>query len=135
MALAVSAPGAKWICTACTFEQSAFNDECQLCGEKNKSVVKPKEDDVSNNDNKSNNENKNKQKYGSIIYQVDRFWDDQLKSTYTLYLKNPNISTSNWSLYLFGDNDIDKSRPSSSEREMIGGQAGVAGKYDRSICF
>ena len=96
--------GKKWSCSRCTFEQSPYNDECQICGQKNESVKII-----------------DKKEYGSIIYQVDRFTDDQLTATYTLYVENSNIQTSNWSLFLFGDNDIDNSRPPNTDREMIGG--------------
>eukprot|EP01083_Nonionella_stella_P214931 774025_1 len=117
----------KWNCSRCTFEQSNMNEECQMCGEKNKSIVK-----IPRNNNNKNNQNI---KYGCIIYQIDRFSDNQLTSTYTLYLQNTNIQTSNWPIYLFGDNDIDNSRPPNTDRDMIGGLAGVAGKYDRNITF
>ena len=101
-----------WSCSRCTFEQSSLNNECQMCGEKNNqnsTIVASK------------NDNGMKKSYGSIIYQIDRFSDDQLTASYTLYLQNPNIATSNWPIYLFGDNDIDNSRPPNTDREMIGG--------------
>eukprot|EP01084_Bolivina_argentea_P294898 507561_1 len=82
------------------------------------------------NDNKTHSTG-----YGRIIYQIDRFSPNQLKATHSLYIANPDVATSNWPIYLFGDNDIDHSRPPNTEREMIGGLAGVTGKYDRTIAF
>lgn len=134
--LAVSSSERKWNCSRCTFEQSPYNDECQICGVKNENVIKPSEkDDVININNNNDNDNKNippsimdnannvnQQKYGSIIYQIDRLTNDQLTASYTLFLQNSNIATSNWPVYLFGDNDIDNSRPPNNDREMMGGQ-------------
>eukprot|EP00485_Elphidium_margaritaceum_P013387 CAMPEP_0202731034 /NCGR_PEP_ID=MMETSP1385-20130828/186943_1 /ASSEMBLY_ACC=CAM_ASM_000861 /TAXON_ID=933848 /ORGANISM="Elphidium margaritaceum" /LENGTH=743 /DNA_ID=CAMNT_0049397317 /DNA_START=44 /DNA_END=2275 /DNA_ORIENTATION=- len=49
-----------------------------------------------------------------------------------MYVNTPHA---NWPVYLFGDNDIDNSRPPNTEREMLGGLANVAGQYDRTIAF
>jgi len=133
--MAAVASSKRWNCTRCTFEQSALNAECEICGEPNKSI---KSEDNIGKENKlvpHNNDKKECATYGCIIYQVDRFTDDQLTATYTLYLQNDSIQTSNWPIYLFGDNDIDNSRPPNTDREMIGGLAGVAGKFDRNIAF
>ena len=40
-----------------------------------------------------------------------------------------------WPLYVFGDNDIDKARIQGTERDMIGGLAGVLGDYDSTVSF
>jgi len=92
-----------WNCPICTFQQSSLNTECSMCGQKNDSM------------------NNKRKEYGTIVYQTDRFSEDQLTATYTLYLQNSNVKTSKWPLYLFGDNDIDNSRPPNTDREMIGG--------------
>jgi len=73
--------------------------------------------------------------YGKIVYQTDRITKQQVLDTYAIYLLNGDMNTSSWPLFVFGENDIDKKRAKSSERDMIGGLAGVLGDYDASVSF
>ena len=112
-----------WNCPRCTFEQSPLNEKCIMCGEQNK-FVQPKSHNSNNNKSISiapSQSHNNNEAYGRIVYQTDRFTEHQLTQTYLLYVQNPDIKTSNWCIYLFGDNDIDSSRPPNTDREMIGG--------------
>ena len=115
----------QWSCPMCTFKQSALNTECQLCGNKNLSISSSP-----SHVNRQNAQNTEETACGSIIYQNEPFTAKQLERDYALYLQNDK-----WSVYLFGDNDIDRDRPPNSEREMVGGPWSIVGRYDNSIGY
>jgi len=73
--------------------------------------------------------------FGKVVYQTDRISKQQVLDTFAIYLLNKEMKSSSWPLYVFGDNDIDKARVEGTERDMIGGLAGVLGDYDNTVSF
>ena len=112
-----SASDTTWNCTRCTFQQSAFNDKCEICGEANTTHKKQTQPKL----NANTQALQPSTRYGRIMYQVDRLTTLQLTATHSLYQQQPDAASSSWPVYLFGDNDIDHGRPPSTDREMLGG--------------
>jgi len=148
----------EWSCDKCTFKQNANNKKCTLCMNPNPFVIQtsningngnsnqkfnykewmkpePKLNDKANPDLLYQTKPKKNGEYGKIIYTKERLTKKQVNETYLIYKLNPNINTSSWPVYVFGDNDIDVNRGNGVEREMIGGIANVCGDFDRTICY
>ena len=91
----------------------------------NEAIVDPAKLQARNKGN--NNIRKSNINHGSLVYQKRYFSAAQIK-----YIHSMNIKC----MILFGDNDEDKQRDHTKyARKHFGGQAGVIGKYDRSIGY
>eukprot|EP01083_Nonionella_stella_P306474 1073540_1 len=68
---------------------------------------------------------------GCLVLQTSWYDKTQFERIDTEY--KPNYASA--PRFLFGDNNQDKERESWKSRQMFGGQAGVVGKYDRTIGY
>ena len=68
---------------------------------------------------------------GVVYYQTKHFTKQQMQEFKDLYDRDPKSAP----LVLFGDNVEDNRRPPNTERGGKGGQAKVAGPFDRSFAF
>jgi len=146
----------QWSCDVCTFKQSANAVRCAMCNNPNPFLIGTQQSRKSHQSNHSalyyqrappkpkpvvkkeleyQSKPRKDGEYGKIKYQTDRISKQQVLDTYAIYLLNKDMKTSSWPLYVFGDNDIDKARIQGTERDMIGGLAGVLGDYDSTVSF
>ena len=146
-----------WSCEECTFKQPATSKRCSMCQNPNPFMIHSQQQSSSSRGHgnyyqrpqsrqlraqpvakeslKYQSKPRKDNEFGKIIFQTNRITKQQVLDTYAIYLINSDIKTSSWPLYVFGDNDIDKTRANGTERDMMGGLAGVLGIYDKTVSF
>eukprot|EP01083_Nonionella_stella_P143005 443567_1 len=84
-----------------------------------------------NNPKRNSRKNMNQKPKGCLVFQTSWYNSTQFERIAAEY-KSDYTSAPR---FLFGDNNQDNHRRSSQSRQMFGGQAGVVGKYDRTIGY
>ena len=143
----------QWSCDACTFKQSANAIRCAMCMSPNPfqaamggasasatssyfhAARPPRAKPVVKEELRHQAKPRANGEFGKVVYQTKRISKQQVLDSLAIYQLNSDIASSSWPLFVFGENDIDKVRPKGSERDMIGGLAGVLGDFDSEVAF